>query len=629
MKRGIILIFLTILLMTSLLFVSCAGSTTTSTAIATTSATTSTTAIIIPTSSTSTSTSLSTTSATTTVTATTSTGNWWDSLGTPQYGGTLTDRVTQNFTTWDPYTSTNGTAGYAPYLSEMWIGDYSVNPSIWDFSIGWLPSQYAANNMITGYDMPNPYTVICHLRTDIFWQNLPPSYNRQLTSADIVAHYDRILSLGNGYPIDPYYVSVTGWAPLLSVAATDQFTVTFNWKQGTNPVAILTIMQAAGADDSIEDPDAVTAYTSASNPQLSNWHNAIGTGPFLFTDFVDSSSVTYTANPNYWGKDLRWPQNKLPYIQILKMLIIPNNSTAEAAMRVGKVDAIGSMPVSDALNMIKTNPEIVVKQKPQGTEYTLDPRNDVAPFNNINVRIAMQHATDIPLIASTYYQNYATPWPSALTENQMGAGGWGDPYTQWPPDVQATYTYDPTLAKTMLAAAGFPNGFNTDLVLETDADQGLYQIVQSELASVGINMSIQLMDPASWQSYVLTAHKEDALSARNQGILGFNFDIFRQFMRFTPGYQTNYIMVNDPNMINFNNEAIAAQSIAAVQQLLHDANLYVAQQHFAISLAQPSTFNMVQPWIMGNPGANTLGDAITGTGFGDGVPIGVWIDSTH
>jgi len=44
---------------------------------------------------------------------------------------------------------------------------------------------------------------------------------------------------------------------------------------------------------------------------------------------------------------------------------------------------------------MKTNPEIVVKQKPQGNEYTLDPRNDVAPFNNINVRIAMQHAIDI------------------------------------------------------------------------------------------------------------------------------------------------------------------------------------------------------------------------------------------
>jgi len=66
----------------------------------------------------------------------------------------------------------------------------------------------------------------------------------------------------------------------------------------------------------------------------------------------------------------------------------------------------------------------------------------------------------------------------------------GDPYPQWPADVQATYAYDPTLAKQMLATAGFPSGFNTDLVLESDADQGLYQIVQSELASVGINMSI-------------------------------------------------------------------------------------------------------------------------------------------
>ena len=115
----------------------------------------------------------------------------------------------------------------------------------------------------------------------------------------------------------------------------------------------------------------------------------------------------------------------------------------------------------------------------------------------------------------------------------------------------------------MLAAAGFPNGFNTDLVLESDADQGLYQIVQSELASVNINMSIQLMDAASWQSYVMTGHKEDALSARNQGILGFNFDIFRQFMRFTPGYQSNYIMVNDPVMAKFNNDAIAAQSVGS------------------------------------------------------------------
>jgi hypothetical protein len=79
-------------------------------------------------------------------------------------------------------------------------------------------------------------------------------------------------------------------------------------------------------------------------------------------------------------------------------------------------------------------------------------------------------------------------------------------------------------------------------------------------------------------------------------------------------------------MTNFNSEAIAAQSISAVQTLLQQANLYVAQQHFAISLAQPSIFDMVQPWVGGNPGTNSLGDAVTGAGFGDGVPLAVWID---
>ena len=43
-------------------------------------------------------------------------------------------------------------------------------------------------------------------------------------------------------------------------------------------------------------------------------------------------------------------------------------------------------------------------------------------------------------------------------------------------------------------------------VFWTDADQGLYQIVQSELASVGVNMSITSLQPAHGSRHVLTAH---------------------------------------------------------------------------------------------------------------------------
>ena len=611
MKKGLTRALLTCLVGASLVLASCAKSTTTTT---TTSTTTSTTSIATSTTS-STTTTATTTNAAVTTTATT-TGHWWDSLGTPQYGGTLTSRNGANITVWDPYLSTNGTSGVlGNVMQEMWCGDYTTDPSIWDFSIGWLPSKYATGLMITGYDMPNPYTVICHLRNDVYWQNLPPVNGRQFVASDVVAHYNRILGLG-GQPKDPYFSSVAAWYPLLSVVASDKFTVTFNWTQGTSPVAILTVMQANGADDIIEAPEAVAAYTTASQPALNNWKNVVGTGPFILTDFVDSSSATYEANPTYWGHDMRWPNNKLPYVAESKLLIIASTSTAEAAFRVGKIDSFGGMPVQDALNMMKSNPELVVKQVPQGNELTLDPRNDVAPFNNLNVRIAFQHAINIPLIANTYFQGYATPWPASVTENQMGIGGWGCAYPDWPQSTKDQYTYDPTLAKKMLADAGVVN-LHTDCVLESDALTDLYTIVQSQLSDVGVTMDIQLMDPASWQSAIMTAHKYDALCARNQGLMGFNFDIFRQLMRYgVKGYQANYIMVDDAVCQKAYADATASQSIDEVQKILHDTNLYVATQHFAISLAQPSSFNMVWPWIKGNPGANPLGN----------YSNGVWID---
>jgi hypothetical protein len=135
------------------------------------------------------------------------------------------------------------------------------------------------------------------------------------------------------------------------------------------------------------------------------------------------------------------------------------------------------------------------------------------------------------------------------------------------------------------------------------------------------------MDPASWQSYCMTSHKYDALCARNQGLMGFNFDIFRQFMRYgVPGYQSNYILVDDKVCQKAYNDALVAQSVDEVQKLLQNVNLYIATQHFVISLAQPSSFNMVQPWIKGNAGSNTLGSATTGSGFGDGCPMAIWVD---
>lgn len=552
---------------------------------------------------------------------TTSTGNWWNSLGTPTYGGTLVQWTASNIASWDPYLGVGPAYGYQPYLQTMYCNAYTTDPSIWDFSQGYLPPQYADAYMMTGYEFTNPTTFVMHLRTDIYWQNLPPANGRQFIATDVVDHYDRILGLGNGYTtVDPWFASTAVWQSLLAVAAPDKYTVVFTWKPNINPLLIEEGFIPVVADNYIECPEAVSAYTSATNPAMTNWRNAVGTGPFLLTDFVDGSSATYATNPSYWGYDERWPQNRLPYLGTYQVLIIPSTSTALAALRTGKIDSMGTsssgLSATVAQQVAITNPTIIQHVVPPNTELTMDPRVDLAPYNNINVRMALQEAINIPLIASTYYQGTATPFPCSLTQNQMGVGGWGLPYNQWPTDLQQKYAYNPTNAKALLASAGFPNGFNTDIILQNTVDMGLFGIVQSELASININMSMTVLDTATWQATVLNGHKQDALASRG-GQLGNNYDPFRQLMRLTTGYSVNYMMISDPTFNAFYPAAQASTSVDQVKQILQQANLYVAQQFWCTCLAGPYAYCLTQPWVKGCSGATPLGPI---TYYGD------WID---
>jgi hypothetical protein len=67
--------------------------------------------------------------------------------------------------------------------------------------------------------------------------------------------------------------------------------------------------------------------------------------------------------------------------------------------------------------------------------------------------------------------------------------------------------------------------------------------------------------------------------------------------------------VNDPVFEAFYGQAMAATNMDEIKKVVKDANLYVAQQHFAISLLQPKIFTMYQPWLKGYNGQN---NALTG-----------------
>ncbi len=593
MKKGIIGVIITCIIAISMVLASCSSATTTttktptSTTVPPTSTTTMTTSAPVTSTTSVTSTVISTTAVTTTAT-----GNWWDSLGKPSYGSSITVRYAADPTSWDNFNNEGLVTVMEAYQSRLFTDQWTMNPTQWNYAlVSWRPDSVNAGDLATTWDFPDPSTFEVHLRQGVYWQNIAPANGRQFVASDVVYNYDRLYALA-GFPGSPSQLTNAAYKKLISVTATDNFTVVFKWSI-PNPTFILSTMEAPlGAAVDVECPEAIQQFGTP----MSSWHNAIGTGPFILTDFVDNSSATFARNTTYFGHDERYPQNKLPYVDTLKILIIPDASTSLSALRTGKIDAIGNIAVSDAQSLDKTNPNLVKIGVPATYSNSIDPKGGVAPFTDIRVRQAMQQSINLPAIAKDYYLGTCSPAPSTMTSNNMGMG-WGYPYNTWPAALQAQYAYNPTNAKALLAAAGFPNGFNTDVVADGGGDMGLLQIVQSDFAAIGINMTLRIMPTAQYATFVTTNHGQDQLSMRGTGYLGMCFDVDRQMQRFLTG--ANWSNFSDPTCDSLYAQSLAATSVTAYQSIFNQMNQYIAQNNCMISLVTPENYYYNQPWLKG------------------------------
>ena len=587
MKNKFVWLSSSMLIVATMLIASCATTPTTSasTSVITSSATST---ISAPVSTLTLPPTSSTSSVSTIIATTTSTGNWWDSLPQPQYGSTLTFSVNTDITGFDFYLQ-QGQSISPAWLERLFTDNWTMNPTEFAYQLDYRPNDYVAGQVVQNWEFTSPNTFVMQIRQGIYWDNIAPANGREFVASDVVWNYDRMYGLGGGFTTGSPVASQSNFADVTSITATGQFTVTTTWNS-TNPELIYETIE--GPNTPLENPEAVQLWGN-----VENWHDAVGTGPFILTDFVDGTSATLVKNTNYWGYDERYPQNRLPYLNGISVLIIPQQSTALAAVRAGKIAVIDGISYQDAQAMKQTNPEIQQVAVPGTVATTINPRNDVAPFNNLSVREAMQLSIDLPTIASGYYGGSCSPYPATLTDINMT--GWGFPYPQWSASLQAEYSYNPTEAKQLLAQAGYPNGFNTDIVAEQGVDMDLLQIAQSYFLAVGIKMSINVMTQAAWMQYVQTNHAQDQISEKINGTLGLDFEPLIQLKRFTTGYTSNTSIVNDPVINTYYTSALAATNEDTVKQIVTQANDYVAEQHLAVSLLTPTNFAFNQPWIHG------------------------------
>lgn len=220
----------------------------------------------------------------------------------------------------------------------------------------------------------------------------------------------------------------------------------------------------------------------------------VGTGPFMFVEWVKGDRIEMEANPNYFGEPG-------PLVQTLVFRPIPESSTRVAAVQTGEIDIAKRLSAEEAQSLLGAEGVKVVSY-PADRVYYIAFNNLTTgvglPTEDPNVRIAMNMAVDRQAIVDALFNGQARLSTSFVTPSNFGFN----------PDIEA-FPYDPDRARELLAEAGYPNGFDIEFRCPIGAYTNFEQVceaVQGFLSDVGINANLELME--SGQYWDLEAAKE-------------------------------------------------------------------------------------------------------------------------
>lgn len=619
MKKGLLLIC-SMLVVIALLLASCGEkpSTTTPTTTPTTTATTTQTTTAPPTTKTATPTTQPTTKELQSQQRP-GTENWASKKDVPQYGGTLTWIENLDITrTLDP-----GSMGFASahmiggtVVESLAVGNWAKGPggsNEFAFQGYYIPSPMLTGDLAESWEVsPDGLTYTVHLRKGVHFQNRPPVNGRELTADDVKYCWDRKLGTGSGFTkMTAYFVE--GMDEIESITAKDKYTVVFKAKRFSYLVLDFVLV---GYYMNIYPREVIDKYGN-----MDDWHNVVGTGPFMLTDYVANSSATLTKNPDYYRYDELHPENRLPYIDEIKKLVIVDQSTQFAAIRSYKADfySYRGAFLRDKLALEKEMPQLQFCRGGSGKGFAVYPKWSVAPFDNLKVRQALMYAVDrvemATIINGIPDESYAS-WMNA----DFGEPGGFIPFEKLPQDVKDLYTYNPEKAKQLLKEAGYPDGFSVDIWQNKDEDFSHIEILKNHWAKVGVKLNIVLKDSTTIQN----AHSNNGYP----GFIGSEIGAVSVVTHF----RSLEIKINGPGGWNTAEGKKAMQmwddTCATVEEAarvakMKELNIYLLRNVVGIPLIlQPVPYDVVQPWVGGWYNMYQLRKHEPGT-----VVMRVWIDA--
>ncbi|WP_173401255.1 ABC transporter substrate-binding protein [Halalkalibacter akibai] len=214
--------------------------------------------------------------------------------------------------------------------------------------------------------------------------------------------------------------------------------------------------------------------------------NPVGTGPFKFVSWQKDDSIILEKNENYWKEGY-------PKLDRVIFQVIPDNSARLTALRSGQIDLMDGLNPDD-IATIEGDAELQLFERATNNIGYLGFNVEKEPFDDPLVRQAINHAIDKESLIFALYNGRAEPAKNAVPPGYLGYN-----------DEIEAYDFNPETAKSLLAEAGYPDGFEFDLWTMPVArpympdPERAAEALQADLAKIGVKANIVTME---WATYL-------------------------------------------------------------------------------------------------------------------------------
>ena len=311
----------------------------------------------------------------------------------------------------------------------------------------------------------------------------------------------------------------------------------------------------------------------------------VGTGPFRFYEWRAGDFVRFEAFENYFDQD------RFPRVGYVVWRFVPEGASRTIALETGEADYIIDVAFPD-VPRLRDNPNVTVMERPGATYSYIVLNPTRAPFDNIHVRHAVDMALDreAMLIASidgfgvAINTSMPTVFPGTTTEG--------------------TRAFDPEGARALLAREGLdPATLGFEMIATDEATRRRAEVVQANVAEIGIPATITMMDAAAMGSTTLD---EGAWQAAFRGQTATNLPIFTRSMFHSASLETgNRGRHNDPELDALINSSFLTfdepARIAILEEISRRTNEFATQLGTNMNIAMRAfNANLIVPELAAN-----------------------------